>query len=469
MNEQEKIKKEPIIIKNRLNLDFSLETIEERNSFIKDYIYDFNLTHKNPLTKSELETCADYVLWGKDKDGLNMVQKKELQINTRHKTWTQEKAESLEELFETPGFSETIILYPTEPPFKTVKVVFDRKKELNNAPDYLKKELLSLFKQIDRTELLTNFYEIKIKKRTKPPREELFKLFTEEEIQNLEEKANQLTQFSYLKLRHLLVELRRQQYTIKDLYAPLLQKEVAKLPPRVKPEDTFTFETDTPVFPLGLKSKYYNNEDLIFKDDLVPENFTLSELKKVSNLIWEKKKEKEKVLSKKKRFFDFENEEHLKLIIKFYYELEDMALRGSLQNTTGQLLDTFKFYVKQAKLNPIQETILELKIKKFKNKDIAQIVNEKFQKKYMQNYISTIFYRQVIKRIQIAATNHRIFIENIFFPENFKICSFCGKTLLRTSENFTKRARASDGLSERCKDCDRLKRNGVPIKRIGDK
>lgn len=456
------------ICKNRLNLNFSLETIEERNFFIQNYIYDFNLTHRDPLTNAELETCTDYVLWGKDKDGLNMVQKKELQIKTRHKTWTEEKVDSLEELFESPAFSETSILYPSEPPLKTVKTVFNREKELKSAPPRLKEELLFLFKQIDRTELLINFYEIRVKKRTKPPRDELFKLFTEEEIQNLREKSEKLTQFKYLELRHLLVELRRQQYGIKDLYAPLLQKETINVPPRAQPEETFTFETDIPIFPLGLKKEDYNGVAIIFKEDLDPEEVTLSQLKKISNLIWKKKEEEKEVIGKK-RFFDFRNEEHLKLIVKFYFELEDVALRGALQNTTGQFLETFRFYVRQANLNQIQQTVLDLKIKRFKNKEIAATIEENFGKTYLHNYISTIFYRQVIKRISAAAIKHQTFIENIFFPENFKACSHCGKILLRSNENFVKRARALDGLSERCKECDRLKRQGLLQKEVGNK
>ena len=51
---------------NRLKLDFSLETDSERIQFINTYLTpDFNPTN------SELEKIADYLLWGKNTEGLS--------------------------------------------------------------------------------------------------------------------------------------------------------------------------------------------------------------------------------------------------------------------------------------------------------------------------------------------------------------------------------------------------------------
>ena len=74
-------------MKNRLNLDFSLETSKERSAFLSKYINNLNFT----LTPEELETCANYVLWGKEEDGKNLVQKKEIEIKTKNGTWDRKK------------------------------------------------------------------------------------------------------------------------------------------------------------------------------------------------------------------------------------------------------------------------------------------------------------------------------------------------------------------------------------------
>ena len=57
-------------MKNRLNLDFSLKTSKERSAFLSKYIDGLNFS----LNLDELETCSNYVLWGKEEDVNNLVQ-----------------------------------------------------------------------------------------------------------------------------------------------------------------------------------------------------------------------------------------------------------------------------------------------------------------------------------------------------------------------------------------------------------
>ena len=63
---------------NRLKLDFSLETAEERKNFIDTYIVQFP-----DLTNSEAETIANYLLWGKTSAGTALGADTEL--NTKWK------------------------------------------------------------------------------------------------------------------------------------------------------------------------------------------------------------------------------------------------------------------------------------------------------------------------------------------------------------------------------------------------
>lgn len=71
---------------NRLKLDWSLNTALERKSFVDKYINTIN----NP-TEEELETIANYILWGKDSDGKSAVERRELEIETKNKTWQKKK------------------------------------------------------------------------------------------------------------------------------------------------------------------------------------------------------------------------------------------------------------------------------------------------------------------------------------------------------------------------------------------
>ena len=58
---------------NRLKLDWSLNTTNDRRDFVNKYIQQL----PNP-TDDELETIANYILWGKEADGISAVQKKDL-------------------------------------------------------------------------------------------------------------------------------------------------------------------------------------------------------------------------------------------------------------------------------------------------------------------------------------------------------------------------------------------------------
>lgn len=153
-------------MQNRLDLDFSLEKAEDRKVYLDNYLKKSHFK----LSFDELEMCANYLLWGKDPDGKNTVQRKEIQIDTRNKTWCEQREKSLEELLESPHFDESQFLAP---PKKPKLEVFSRKKALEVAPSHIKKELELLFTQIDETEALINFWEFFNGKRKAPPRDSL--------------------------------------------------------------------------------------------------------------------------------------------------------------------------------------------------------------------------------------------------------------------------------------------------------
>jgi hypothetical protein len=86
--------------KNRLRLDFSIETTTDRAAFVNKYLPTLTFTPN----EHELNTIADYILWGKNEKGLNAQQEGDVIL----KEWTSASdPESLESLLETPGFTET--------------------------------------------------------------------------------------------------------------------------------------------------------------------------------------------------------------------------------------------------------------------------------------------------------------------------------------------------------------------------
>ena len=132
--------------------------------------------------------------------------------------------------------------------------------------------------------------------------------------------------------------------------------------------------------------------------------------------------------------------------------------KENLFSSSGPLLSTLQFYTEEANLSEIQKEILQLKIQKKKNEEIAKYINEKYNTTYTINYISTIFRQKIIPKISEIAILHEKIIFELFFPEEFKACSCCGTVLLRDLDFFVKKSRAKDGLTSQCKRCDKIAR-----------
>lgn len=272
---------------NRLQLNFKLTTMEERSAFLTQYLTQQQFLDKPP-TADELETMGNYVLWGKDEHGLNAKQSGLVDLITKHGTWdksTTASTESLEGLMELPTFNEAALSTYDAIPIKVRKETFSREEALRDCPPYLIPTYTDLFRQIDELDLRLNLYDEKHGRRKNPPRPQLLALFTPTEIEQAREEISHWPQYRYLRMRHQLVDLRRQQYTIRDSYQQTLLPEATIVPPT--PYSDPQLNADIPVFPLGCAGTD-NASRLIFLpfDKINPTNYTNEEMRAVSSLLW---------------------------------------------------------------------------------------------------------------------------------------------------------------------------------------
>lgn len=435
---------------NRLHLDFSISSTSDRKDFVDQYVQRPEFISK-PLTEDELETIANYILWGKDPDGLNCTQRGEIQIETRNKTWQRDDTESLDAMMESPAFNEASLRRPTEARPKKVRETFDRQKALDECPEYMRAIFTDLFKRIDKLEMSIHFYEFAHNKRKEPPRASLIKRFDEIEVETARATASKWNQYKYLKQRHLIVELRREQFTLRDSY---VEKHLRHTPPEPEFElSKLDFEVEIPVYPLGVMGAPFS--ELVFRPmvQLNPNAYTKEEQMILSKLYWSKKEQICPHL-----FLDFRELEHVYELFGQLIDLEEILDDLPVDSNLGKLINTLRYYIELTEFSEVHKEILDLKIEKKRNQDIADIVNKKYNKSYTANYISTIFRQKIIPRINETATFHARIIENIAFEENFKKCHSCGKWLLIDSQNFVRKSRSKDGFSTRCKKCDRADR-----------
>lgn len=421
--------------KNRLRLDFSIETTTDRAAFVNKYLPTLTFTPN----EHELNTIADYILWGKNEKGLNAQQEGDVIL----KEWTSASdPESLESLLETPGFTETQLRSLQAPQPRIPRTVFDRSRALQEAPEYLRPYYEDLFRTIDTLELTINYYELAHGVRVKPPREALLRRFTEEEQEQVRASIAKLNQYSYLKKKHLLVDLRAEQYAFYDTYKTTIVPRQAR--------DEIDFDSpNIEARPIGLN----DGSDLaqkIFSEAPWPAMFTDSELREISHLLWRK--------PSTNFVIDFRDPAHvlqLYLMRADLHEDHDRAIDGNAE----QLINTLLYYEEHANLTDLQKEILELKLAKQSNIQIAAQVNAKYNKSYNDNYISTIFHQRIIPAVAHAATLHEQTMANIFFPENFKRCKDCGRTYFMSGDFFVHQKKSADGFSPRCKACEKIKRS----------
>lgn len=432
---------------NRLNLNFKLESMEERTDFINDYLE--RITFKP--TSAELDLMAKYILWGKNsKTGLNGPQEG-IELETRSKTWDPARLESLDSLLEMPSFSETSLHRLGEVPTYIPREKFSRSRARKNAPPHLLAVLETLWRNIDETELITNLYELAHGKRTLPPREKLVARIESDRLPLLRARAAALNPYSYLKLRHNLVEMRREQYTLKDEYAPaapLLDAPSSSILP-------LSIGAEISVLPIGIPDSANTTlSQKIFNPDRfpIPKDFTQDELRQISQILWERP-------VPSKRYFDFSNPDHLYELYKFWNDLVEAESEAPPDSTLPLFLRAASMYRTLAILSPMEEDILDFKIQKLSNEHIADLINQKYNKSYRPNYISTLYCKKCLVKIAETANRHREVLENIFFPENFKTCKDCGATLLMDEKNFMRRGRSSTGFSPRCKRCEKILRD----------
>lgn len=427
-----------------MQLDWKLTSREDRNAYVKEYL---NRITFEP-NESELDMMAKYILWGVNSEGLNGRQEG-LDLPTRSHTWDSDtsEVESLDALLESPTFSENIIRKPEDPVFKTPKVQFSRTETRTSAPDHVLGHFEDLWKEIDELELLVTLYELQHERRSAPVREALLSRFTAAAIETAREKASHLNLYQYLKKKHLLVELRRQQYSLKDGYTePLLLRATFNEPVSTQ----IVWGEDVQIEPLGLPFKSPISSKIWRTDRFpIPSDFNEDELRELSSILWTSRPNRP--------IFDFSNVEHLTKLAAVISELQVQVEYEDFEfgSTLPELLQVWDTYASLAPLKEVQREVLERKLRHQTNEQVVDALNSRFGRKYTLNYISTMYCKVILPTIAETAKRHREVCENLFFPENFKTCLDCGRVLLRDSENFVKKSRSSDGFSPRCKQCEK--------------
>ena len=388
----------------KFQLDFNIYSSKDRLEAVKQ----INLAD---LTKTELETVTNYILYGKDEDDTSIVDRGEVQIKAKFSSYSKDKGVvSLDELMESPTFDENI-LTKSKSIYKKVKPSIDKEKAAQ-VPG-----MKELWAEIEHLERILNENTGKLPKTSETP--------------TLDNK-----QIYYLK--HQIIEMRSQQYQLMDSQFPTiqLQKNKAEFHPSV-----IDGQMNYPVLPRGMMS---SEDDVAFKE---PKNSTVPPVAIYSE------SDIEDLKAAQKPYFDFREPDHIYELVQHYTEIKDYV-RYNPDSPLNNLLWTLDFYIEKAGLSEQQMLIIRDKKLRIPNKQIAQHLHDELGIYHQENYISTIWNKCVGLITEAVELNYDEFLCKDY-EKCWKKCTRCGKWLLRDSRNFVKKAKASDGLTSRCKCCDR--------------
>ena len=397
----------------KFNLDFSIYYAKDRMEAIRS----IDLTK---LTNSELETITNYVLYGKDEDGTSCVDRKEVQIKTKFNSYHKEKTVSLDELMESPVFDENILQ-------KNRTVYKKPKAQINKEKAAQIPGMEELWQSIEY------YQSILDQNQGKSP---------------FKEGTPKLSQKQIYLYTHFLIQLRTHQYYLIDSYFPPVQSQRNR---QDYHPDLTDFQLNYPILPRGLVRE---KDDYWFKE---PRAHRKEEPQFQTKIYSEE--EVQALNESKKPYFNFADPAHIYQLVLFYRDLE-LMVEDQPASPIKLLLLTLDFYIEKARLSDQQKLIIECKKLRMPNKEIADALKEKLGIEHQENYISTIWNKTVKLICQAVELNYDEFLCRNY-DKAWKVCNRCGRELFRDQRNFVRKEKALDGLTSRCKDCDRELRKGI--------
>ena len=374
-------------------LNFDIYSDADRTLAVEDELSKLT----KPPTQSQLETMANYILFGKDSNGQNAVERGEVQIQTKYASYRKKKEESLDELTNSPTFNEAELQPVHRTIYKKPKPELDK-----TIPEMqpLLETIASYESQLEDLAQLPQTKEVK------------------DRIYNL---------------KHLLISARKEQYSLQEIVRPPLQLV------------SYNHQTPEPyidtlcenIGPLGLKignlTRFVNpKED---KNKATLQDF----------------------YDPTKKGINFEDPMHIYFLLEAYESLYERGLDNPYINAK-YLIETLDWYIEQVPFDQNRLDIINLKKRHWPNSQIRKYLNEKYGFNYSENYISTIYTKEICRKIATQVTLHKEKWEKRFEPGIWKRCSCCGEWKLKDAREFVRRKNSEDGFTSRCKLCDRKKK-----------
>lgn len=413
--------------KKPYSLDFSIVRDTDRTHAIEE-ILDSLSYDPSP---TELEQMASYILYGKDENGQNAIQRNEtIDKDKRYKSYKtkDDKVKSLDEIMDTPGFNEQQVRSAyvrdsyTQPKPTIRKPKYDRTTgEMIDPGDSDVPGMVEQWEIIDRWQRMLDVAQGKV---------------TPNENDTIISDPYRIYQ-----IKHNLIDIRKHQYYLKDSAKPEIHFQNLDHP-------------KTQFYDWCGDSFYWVSRDLW--QQKVNTAYTHHISKNLED--YETRGEGDNLEVKWvvcEHTFDWENPKHVRALFNHYCTLYD-ALREKLDTYGRTLLWDFDRYVQLCNFSPLRQCIIEMRKQGYAYDDIRETVRLKFGIEYSPNYLVAIGCTEIPNKIAQIAKLQRI--DNETPLSQRKHCIHCNRLLPMHPLYFSRNNSHKDGLSNTCKECDRKRR-----------
>ena len=414
-------------MRKKYSLDFSIVHDIDRMRAIEKIL---DQMEKDP-SPTELEQMASYILYGKDENGQNAIQRNECtDKDKRYKSYKtkDDKVQSLDEMMEAPGFDEQQLRSAykrdsyTAPKPCINKPKYDKKTgEMIDPGDSDIPGMREQWEIIDRWQRMLDVAQGKV-----PPQE-----------------GDTLVTDPYriYQLKHNLIDIRKHQYYLKDSYKPTLHFQNLDHP---RPQfydwsDDAYYWITREQWEKKLASAYTSRVSKNLADYETRGEGDNLEIKWVVC----------------EHTFDWENPKHIRALLNHYCTMRE-ALREKLNTYGITLLWDFERYVSLCDFTELRLFFIELRKQGLAYEDILEEMRAKYAMEYSPNYLVSVVSTEIPNKIARVARKLRL--ENETPPEQRKKCIHCGRMLPKDTLFFSRNNAHKDGLSNTCKECDRQDR-----------
>lgn len=413
-----------MLLKKKYSLNYEIERDIDRVAAVKDILDQL----PNDPTPLELEQMGSYILYGKDENGLNAIQRGETTDgNRRYGSYKKkdDKLLSLDEIVDNP-LSDQQSLKPM-----TQRSSYTKKKPVIQKPKYDKK-----------TGELIDPGDSDI-----PGMQELWDCIAHlEHVVAINEGRLPLDETSTLlddsyrlyQLKHMLIDVRRHQYYLKDAYKPTLHFQAIDHPKAA----FYDWTCDSFYWISREEWQRKVNSALLSSVSRDIKDYEMREDGMVKWVV-------------RRHTFDWENPLHVRALINNYDALKDQ-FKEKLDTYGRTLLFDFDRYRAMANFTELRDYILKLKLARVQYSDIIENLQIKFGIKYNENHLCTILSREIPEKIAEAAKKYHLMLDTPM--EQKKLCKSCGRYLPINALFFVRNRSRKDGFSGTCKECEKKKR-----------